>query len=285
MIVDAADARKRIGQQSAVAAACAVGYVGAGTVEFIVDEHQAVAFSHFFLEMNTRLQVEHPVTECVTGLDLVEWQLRVAAGEPLPLRQGDIRFAGHAIEARPTVRRGSVRQASRRRPAASCTGAPRAHHAGRADAGTQGVPPGLLLASVRIDDGIAEGGIVSPFYDAMVAKVIVHGRDRADALRRLGAALEDTPLLGPRTNGRYLRDLARHPEFVAGAVTTKRLDDWAARRATISTSRRSLTTEDWVVAAALRARRHPTRLRRAARSPPAWQRGACPCAAARRRAP
>ena len=111
----------------------------------------------------------------------------------------------------------------------------RALRAGRADAATQGVPASRL-ASVRIDDGIAEGGVVSPFYDAMVAKVIVHGRDRDDALRRLGAALEDTPLLGLRNNGRYLRDLARHPEFVAGAVTTKRLDDVATsnERATSS---------------------------------------------------
>jgi geranyl-CoA carboxylase alpha subunit len=233
--------------RDAVAAARAVGYVGAGTVEFIVDDQRR----HFFLEMNTRLQVEHPVTECITGLDLVEWQLRVAAGEPLPLRQEDIRFAGHAIEARLYAEDpydGFAPQTGRIahwRPA-------RALRAGRADAGTQGVPH-TTLASVRIDDGIAEGGVVSPFYDAMVAKVIVHGRDRADALRRLGAALEHTPLLGLRTNGRYLRDLARHPEFVAGAVTTKRLDDWAAQRAPINVAPEP-DDEDWALAAALRAR-------------------------------
>jgi geranyl-CoA carboxylase alpha subunit len=225
--VDAA-LREAMGRD-AVAAAKAVGYVGAGTIEFIVDARR----QHYFLEMNTRLQVEHPVTECVTGLDLVEWQLRVAAGEPLPLRQDEIRWSGHAIEARLYAEDpydNFVPQTGRIahwRPArASRTG-------------------------VRIDDGIAEGGVVSPFYDAMVAKVIVHGRDRSDALRRLAAALEDTPLLGLRNNGRYLRDLARHPEFVAGAVTTKRLDDWAAQRAPINVAPEP-GDEDWAIAAVLR---------------------------------
>ena len=227
--VDAA-MREAMGRD-AIAAAKAVGYVGAGTVEFIVDAQRR----HYFLEMNTRLQVEHPVTECVTGLDLVEWQLRVAAGEPLPLRQDEIRWTGHAVEARLYAEDpydGFTPQTGRIvhwRPA-------RASRAG---------------AGVRIDDGIAEGGVVSPFYDAMVAKVIVHGRDRADALRRLAAALEDAPLLGPRNNGRYLRDLARHPEFVAGAVTTKRLDDWAAQHEPINVAPLP-DDEDWAIAAALR---------------------------------
>jgi acetyl/propionyl-CoA carboxylase alpha subunit len=232
--------------RDAVAAARAVGYVGAGTIEFIVDAQRR----HFFLEMNTRLQVEHPVTECVTGLDLVEWQLRVAAGEPLPLKQDDITFTGHAVEARLYAEDpydGFTPQAGR----IVHWRAARALRAGRADAGTQGMPA-ASLASVRIDDGIAEGGVVSPFYDAMVAKVIVHGRDRADALRRLGAALEDSPLLGLRNNGRYLRDLARHPEFVAGAVTTRRLDDWAAQGAALNAA--PLPDDaDWAIAAAVRA--------------------------------
>ena len=242
--VDAA-MREAMGRD-AVAAARAVGYVGAGTVEFIVDAQRR----HFFLEMNTRLQVEHPVTECVTGLDLVEWQLRVAAGEPLPRRQEEIRWTGHALEARLYAEDpydGFAPQTGRIlhwRPA-------RAVRAGRADAGTQGVPA-ATLASVRIDDGIAEGVAVSPFYDAMVAKVIVHGRDRADALRRLAAALEDAPLVGLRNNGRYLRDLARHPEFVAGAVTTRRLDDWAADGAPINVAPVP-DDADWAVVAALRA--------------------------------
>jgi len=242
--VDAA-MRETMGRD-AVAAARAVGYVGAGTVEFIVDAQRR----HWFLEMNTRLQVEHPVTECVTGLDLVEWQLRVAAGEPLPLRQDEIRWTGHAVEARLYAEDpydGFAPQTGRIlhwRPA-------RALRAGRADAGTQGVPA-ASLASVRIDDGIAQGGEVAPFYDAMVAKVIVHGRDRADALRRLAAALEDAPLVGLRNNGRYLRDLARHPEFVAGAVTTRRLDDWAAAGEAINVAPLP-DDEDWAIAAALRA--------------------------------
>ena len=230
----------------AVAAARAVGYVGAGTVEFIVDAQRR----HYFLEMNTRLQVEHPVTECVTGLDLVEWQLRVAAGEPLPLRQADVRWRGHAIEARLVAEDpydGFAPQTGRVaywRPG-------RAVRAGRADAGTQGLPD-ALQSSVRIDDGIREGGAVSPFYDAMLAKIIVHGRDRADALRRLAAALEDAPLIGLKTNGRYLRDLVRHPEFVAGHVTTGSLDDWAAAGAAIN--RAPVPSEDdWIVAAAWRA--------------------------------
>jgi len=242
--VDAA-LREAMGRD-AVQAARAVGYVGAGTVEFIVDAQRR----HFFLEMNTRLQVEHPVTECVTGLDLVEWQLRVAAGEPLPRRQDQVTFTGHAIEARLYAEDpydGFVPQTGRIvhwRPA-------RATRAGRADAGTQGVPA-ATLASVRIDDGIVEGGVVSPFYDAMVAKVIVHGRDRRDALRRLGAALEDAPLVGLRSNGRYLRDLARHPQFVSGEVTTRRLDDWAAERAPINVAP-SADDHDWALAAAVRA--------------------------------
>ena len=243
--VDAA-LREAMGRD-AVAAARAVGYVGAGTVEFIVDAQRR----HFFLEMNTRLQVEHPVTECVTGLDLVEWQLRVAAGEALPLRQDEIRWTGHAVEARLYAEDpydGFAPQTGRIahwRPA-------RAVRAGRADAGTQGVPA-ASLASVRIDDGIVEGGVVSPFYDAMVAKVVVRGRDRADALRRLAAALEDAPLVGLRNNGRYLRDLVRHPAFVAGAVTTRRLDDWAAAREPINVAPEP-DDADWAIAAALRAR-------------------------------
>jgi geranyl-CoA carboxylase alpha subunit len=198
----------------AVAAAQAVGYVGAGTVEFIVDAEGR----HFFLEMNTRLQVEHPVTEFVTGLDLVEWQLRIAAGEPLPLQQHEVRFTGHAIEARLcaedpydhfTPHTGSILHWQ---PAAALAAA---NPAGR--------PP-----SLRIDDGIAEGGEIGPHYDPMVAKVIVHGRDRDDAIRRLVVALEDTPLVGPRSNARFLRDLLRHDAFRGAALHTSLIDDWAA---------------------------------------------------------
>src|SRR5664279_2751707 len=178
--------------RDAVAAALAVGYRGAGTVEFIVDEQ----LKHYFLEMNTRLQVEHPVTEMITGLDLVEWQLRVAAGEPLPLTQEQVQFSGHAIEARLYAedpyagfapQTGTVLHWQPQRAAAQ--------------------------AGIRIDAGIAEGGTISPWYDPMVAKVIAHGRDRGDAIRRLMAALEDAPLLGVTNNARFLRDLIDHADF------------------------------------------------------------------------
>ncbi len=187
----------------AVAAALAVGYRGAGTVEFIVDAE----LKHWFLEMNTRLQVEHPVTECITGLDLVEWQLRVARGEPLPLAQEQITFTGHAIEARLYAEDpydGWTPQTGR----------------------IAGWAP--QQASIRIDHGIAEGGDITPWYDAMVAKFIAHGSSRADAVRRLTRALEAVPLLGVVNNGRFLRDLLQHPQFTAATMTTTRLDEWAA---------------------------------------------------------
>jgi geranyl-CoA carboxylase alpha subunit len=211
----------------AVAAARAVGYRGAGTVEFIVDAQ----LRYCFLEMNTRLQVEHPVTECVTGLDLVEWQLRVAAGEPLPARQQDIRINGHAIEARLIAEDPYDAWAPQ-------TG--RILHWQPADAG------------IRVDDGIAEGGEVSPWYDGMVAKFVAHGRDRADAVRRLSRALEDTPLIGPRNNGRFLRDLLRHPDFSAAQMTTTRLDEWAAAGAPLL-QRPTPPQDAWRIAAAVLA--------------------------------
>ena len=190
--------------RDAVAAALAVGYQGAGTVEFIVDAD----LKHYFLEMNTRLQVEHPVTELVTGYDLVEWQLRVAAGQPLPVAQADITLTGHAIEARLYAEDPYANFAPQ-------TGPIRWWRPGRA-----------LSAGVRIDDGIVEGGEVSPWYDPMVAKVIVHGRDRDDAIRRLGAALQNAPLLGLRNNGRFLADLVDHPAFRNAAMTTTLIDQW-----------------------------------------------------------
>ncbi len=189
--------------RDAVAAALAVGYVGAGTVEFIVDGE----LRHHFLEMNTRLQVEHPVTECITGFDLVEWQLRVARGEPLPVTQEQIVFSGHAIEARLYAEDpydGWKPQTGR----------------------ITGWRPND--SDIRIDHGIAEGGEVTPYYDAMVAKFIAHGTDRDDAIRRLTRALEQVPLLGVSNNGRFLRDLVNHADFTGAAMTTTRLDDWAA---------------------------------------------------------
>ena len=207
--------------RDAVTAALAVGYQGAGTVEFIVQTLADGQMNHYFLEMNTRLQVEHPVTECITGLDLVEWQLRVAAGEPLPLTQEQVHFSGHAIEARLYAEDpydGFKPQTGR-------------ILGWRPDAVQAMATPGGQTTGVRIDHGISEGGEVSPYYDAMVAKVIAHGRDRSDAVRRLTRALEALPLIGLRNNGRFLRDLINHPQFTAAQLTTTRLDEWAAQPA------------------------------------------------------
>ena len=190
--------------RDAVAAALAVGYQGAGTVEFIVDAD----LKHFFLEMNTRLQVEHPVTEMITGLDLVEWQLRVAAGELLPARQSDIAFSGHAIEARLYAED------------------PYNGFAPQTGSVLWWRPQTAVEAGARVDDGIVEGGVVSPFYDPMVAKVIVHGKDRNEAIRRLRAALANTPLLGVRNNARFLSDLVDHAAFRDATMTTTLIDQW-----------------------------------------------------------
>jgi acetyl-CoA carboxylase biotin carboxylase subunit len=221
--------RARMGAD-AVAAAVSVGYVGAGTVEFIVDDR----LDHYFLEMNTRLQVEHPVTECITGLDLVEWQLRVAAGEPLPLAQDEIHFEGHAIEARLYAEDpydGFAPQTGRVlhwRPAAA------------------------LRPGVRIDSGIAEGGEVTPHYDAMAAKIIAHGRDRADAIRRLTAAITDAPLVGPRNNARFLCDLLGHPAFTEGRLHTSLLDEWAEANESLFAAP-TVADTSWQLAAAVLA--------------------------------
>ena len=199
--------------KDAVAAALAVGYRGAGTVEFIVDDQ----LRHYFLEMNTRLQVEHPVTECITGYDLVEWQLQVAAGAALPARQDEIRLTGHAIEARLYVEdpysafAPQTGQVLWWKPEAAVHG---------------GLASGRLAHGIRIDDGIREGSVVSPFYDPMMAKVIAHGRDRDDAIRRLRAALAQAPLLGLKNNGRFLSDLVDHPAFRRAEMTTTLIDQW-----------------------------------------------------------
>ncbi|GEL17476.1 ATP-binding protein [Pseudonocardia asaccharolytica] len=192
--------RERMGA-AAVEAARAVGYTGAGTVEFIV-EAGAGGEDHefFFMEMNTRLQVEHPVTEMVTGLDLVELQLRVAAGERLPITQDDVELTGHAVEARIYAED----------PAAGFlpTG-------GRILALREPGGPG-----VRVDSGIAAGGIVGSDYDPMLAKVIAHGADRDEALRRLDTALGDTVLLGLGTNIGFLRALLADADVRAGRLDT-----------------------------------------------------------------
>jgi geranyl-CoA carboxylase alpha subunit len=198
-----ADLRTTMGE-AAVAAARAIDYVGAGTVEFLLDR----SGKFYFLEMNTRLQVEHPVTEAVTGLDLVAWQLRVAAGEKLPLEQHQMRRDGHAIEARLYAE----------------------------DPHSNFLPQsGTLIAwrpasgeGVRIDHGLTSGAGVSPFYDPMLAKVIAHGASREEARRRLIAALEDTVALGLVTNRSFLIAVLRHPAFAAGEATTDFIDRYFA---------------------------------------------------------
>jgi geranyl-CoA carboxylase alpha subunit len=213
--------RVRMGE-AAVAAARAVDYRGAGTIEFIVDQ----AGEPFFLEMNTRLQVEHPVTELVTGLDLVELQLRVAAGEALPAWDGVAR--GHAIEARLYAED----------PYAGFT--PQTGAVLRFDL-ERALAPG-----VRIDAGVQTGSEVTPFYDAMIAKIIAHGSTRADAIRRLRRAIEQASLFGLRTNARFLRDLLASEEFASATMHTSMLDGWDVKTPEPS-------SELWALAFALRA--------------------------------
>ncbi|MBW0102845.1 biotin carboxylase N-terminal domain-containing protein [Pseudonocardia sp. KRD291] len=194
--------RDRMGT-AACEAARACGYTGAGTVEFIVSSDAPDEF--FFMEMNTRLQVEHPVTEMVTGLDLVELQLRVAAGEPLPLAQSDVVLNGHAVEARVYAETASVTGET---VSFLPTG-------GTVIALREPSGPG-----VRVDSGIVEGGTVGSDYDPMLSKVIAHGADRAEALRRLDAALASTTLLGLDTNIGFLRGLLADDDVRAARLDT-----------------------------------------------------------------
>ncbi|MFT7014122.1 MAG: geranyl-CoA carboxylase alpha subunit [Pseudohongiellaceae bacterium] len=194
------DLRQRMGT-AAVEAAKSCDYRGAGTVEFLVDSER-----HFyFLEMNTRLQVEHPVTELITGQDLVAWQLRVADGQPLPLAQSDIKLSGHAVEVRLYAE----------------------------DPRNQFMPQtGTVLQwqlpereGIRIDHGIKQGQVVSPHYDPMLGKFIAWGENRSEALRRLASAVQDASLLGLNNNKFFLQNILRHPEFVAGEATTAFIEE------------------------------------------------------------
>ena len=187
---------------TAVAAAEAIGYAGAGTIEFIVDaaEHGANGPFHF-MEMNTRLQVEHAVTEAVTGFDLVEWQLRIAAGEPLPMAQHEVRFDGHAIEARLYAED----------PACGFLPSAGIVHVFDVPDGEDGI---------RVDASYRAGDTVPTEYDAMLAKVIAHGADRDEARQRLARALDRLVLVGPATNQSLLARTLRHPVFAAGAPDT-----------------------------------------------------------------
>ncbi|CAK0783426.1 hypothetical protein CVIRNUC_006625 [Coccomyxa viridis] len=204
--------RSSIGE-SAVAAAKAVGYVNAGTVEFIVDTDSG---EYFFMEMNTRLQVEHPVTEAVTGLDLVEWQLRVAAGQRLPLLQPQLRLQGHAFEARVYAES----------PAKGFMPSPGTIASWR-------VPTGSVAFShkgdVRVDSGVQQGDQVGVNYDPMIAKVIARGVDRQSALQRMHSALSDLQVSGLSTNVAFLKRLCQHPAFEAAELDTsfiaKHMDD------------------------------------------------------------
>ncbi|QJF50840.1 biotin carboxylase N-terminal domain-containing protein [Roseobacter ponti] len=193
-----AEMREAMGA-AAVRAAEAIGYSGAGTVEFIVDGSEGLRPDRFwFMEMNTRLQVEHPVTEAITGVDLVEWQLRVASGDPLPAVQEELSISGHAFEARLYA---------------------------------EDVPAGFLPATgtlthlafpsrVRADSGVRSGSTISPFYDPMIAKIVVHGSDRTAALSSLARGLAETEVAGLVTNLAFLEALTRHEGFARGEVDT-----------------------------------------------------------------
>ena len=188
---------------AAVAAARAVNYQGAGTVEFIVEQKPGGEMNFFFMEMNTRLQVEHPVTEAITGLDLVEWQLRVASGEKLPLRQDQLRMTGHAIEARICAEN----------PDNNFLPATGTLHVYAKPAHVAFVRPMDGSGMVRIDDGVRQGDAISPYYDSMIAKVIVHGATRAEALAKLDKALAQTHIVGLNTNVQFLRHVVHSPSF------------------------------------------------------------------------
>jgi len=193
--------QRRAMGEAAVAAAKAIGYVGAGTVEFIAAESFARDGAFYFMEMNTRLQVEHPVTEMITGCDLVEWQLRVATGEPLPRTQDQLAIAGHAIEARiyaEDPERGFLPSIGRLVHLAA--------------------PP--TDVDVRVDTGVRAGDEITPYYDPMIAKLIVHGEDRPAALRKLSEALAAYEIVGVATNVAFLSRVVTHDAFASGRIDT-----------------------------------------------------------------
>ncbi|MFN2134795.1 MAG: acetyl/propionyl/methylcrotonyl-CoA carboxylase subunit alpha [Candidatus Promineifilaceae bacterium] len=198
-----ADLRARMAE-AAVRLARAAGYTNAGTVEFIVDGEG----NFYFLEMNTRLQVEHPVTEQLTGIDLATWQIRIAAGEAFPFGQEAVSGRGHALECRVYAED----------PAADFMPSTGTLAAYRAPSG-----PGL-----RVDDGVESGAAISPYYDPMLAKVITWGQDRTEAVRKMQRALAEMIVLGVTTNIPYLQAILAHPQYIAGNTTTRFLEDYMA---------------------------------------------------------
>ncbi|MDP9647468.1 acetyl/propionyl/methylcrotonyl-CoA carboxylase subunit alpha [Paraburkholderia caledonica] len=201
---------KREMGEAAVAAARAVNYVGAGTVEFIM----TATGDFYFMEMNTRLQVEHPVTEMITGQDLVEWQLRVAAGQPLPLTQDQLKIDGHAIEARIYAEhpaRGFLPSTGTLKHLRMPEGVEFTIHAGAGES---------RKAPVRIDSGVREGDTITPFYDPMIAKLIVHGATREEALARMSRALHACEVVGPHTNVEFLQRIVESEPFATGDLDT-----------------------------------------------------------------
>jgi 3-methylcrotonyl-CoA carboxylase alpha subunit len=201
------DARRQQMGEAAVAAAKAVGYVGAGTVEFVAEELDDGDIKAYFMEMNTRLQVEHPVTEAITGHDLVEWQLRVAAGQPLPATQAQLSMRGHAIEARICAEN----------PDANFLPATGTLRVARWPAHVSFVRSD---DTPRIDRGFDEGDAISPHYDSMIAKLIVWGENRAQALARLGAALAGTHIVGLSTNVAFLQRVVATRAFATADLDT-----------------------------------------------------------------
>ncbi|MGB6116775.1 MAG: hypothetical protein WBF87_01015, partial [Mesorhizobium sp.] len=204
------EAMRRQMMASAVRLADNVGYEGAGTVEFVVDASGDLSEDrYYFLEMNTRLQVEHPVTEMVTGLDLVEWQLRIAAGEPLTMKQDDVTSRGHAIEVR-------ICAEDPDRMFLPSPGELTAFDLGLEDDG------------VRIETGVRPGDAVTPYYDSLLAKLVVHAPDRAAAIALMSRRLAGIEIAGIKTNLGLLQRLCKHDQFVAGNVATTFIERFSA---------------------------------------------------------
>jgi acetyl-CoA carboxylase biotin carboxylase subunit len=193
------DAMRQAMGRAALSVAQAAGYRNAGTVEFLIDERG----DFFFMEMNTRIQVEHPVTEMVTGLDLVKAQLRIAAGESLPITQADVRLSGHSLECRI-----NAEDPDRFLPSP-----------GRV---TNFRPPGG--PGVRVDSHVYIGYVVPPFYDSLLGKVIAHGRDREEAIARMQRALDEMVVQGVQTTIPFHQKVLRHPDFLAGRTSTRFLE-------------------------------------------------------------